>query len=99
MMGALSSDGFCDLLRDIAATRPAVGMLAKVTEGKRAGTMGRITWHGVDRFASNRYLDDAQRHLRACMGTWGFRVRIAPEAGEAFFVSAEKIAYCVEAAQ
>lgn len=98
-MGALSSDAFCDLLRETAATRPAPGMTAKVVEGKQAGTIGRITWHGRDKFASDRYADEAMRHFRDCRGINGFRVRIEPEDKRRtpFFVDAAKIIYCVGA--
>jgi hypothetical protein len=91
-----------DVLRDIApsisAARPTVGQMVRVVEGKHRGTVGRITWHGRDKFThAFRYGDAMQHHMTDMMGAWGFRVRIQPEQGEPFFVAAERVIVCVEA--
>lgn len=81
----------------IAAARPCVGRVVQVRSGKRRGVIGTVTWHGTDRFThAFRYGDEMSRHFTDIAGAHGFRVRVQPNEGEAFFVAAEKVMVCVE---
>ena len=78
----------------ITARRPNAGCTVRVIEGKRLGMVGRVTWHGINRFnrAAFRYGDDMTGHLRDLHGQHGYRVRVQPEDGSApFFIAAEKV--------
>lgn len=78
------------------AKRPSAGKLVRVSSGKHSGETGIVTWHGIDRFADTRFQTDAQLQMRDMMGTFGFRVRVQPESGTAFFVSADKVEVIAE---
>jgi hypothetical protein len=87
-----------DALREIAkdptlnARRPNVGTTVRVIEGKRMGETGTVTWHGIDKFNRTAWrCADMQAQLRDLRGQWGYRVRVQPEAGESFFIGAEKV--------
>ena len=91
-----------DALRAVAplvtADRPNVGRTARVDEGKHKGKVGRITWHGRDKFTqAYRYGDSMSHHMTDMRGRWGFRVRLVDlETAEAFFVSAEYLMVCID---
>jgi hypothetical protein len=79
-----------------AATRPDLGRMAVVMQGKRAGVRGTIFWHGKDRFSqAGRYMEEFQRHLLDVKGSYGFRVGIESNTGERFFVAADKVLVCI----
>jgi len=92
-MKAGAWDAMRDLTKDPAtiARRPNVGRRVRVIAGRMLGAEGQVTWHGRDRFARTRYMDSMQSHLANVQGLWGFRVRIQPDAGEPFFIGAEKV--------
>jgi hypothetical protein len=79
------------LADDLAGQRPSVGKTVKVTSGKSSGIVGKVTWHGRDKFAKDYYATDAQLTLREFEGRRGYRIRVQPEAGDAFFVDADKV--------
>ena len=80
------------LATDLDKTCPRVGKIVKVTSGKHSGKVGKVIWHGRDRYSDAfRYASEAQAHLRDLAGTYGFRVGIQMESGECFFVGADKV--------
>lgn len=79
-----------ELAVEAAEQYPAVGKTVRVTQGKHSGTVGRVTWHGRDRYANWRTCTDAQAHLRDLQGRWGFRVRVQTDS-ESFFVAADQV--------
>lgn len=93
----LNGDPLHDALQGAcnAATqdRPGVGAHVTVKDGKHAGIVGRVTWHGKDRFSrAGHYGNWMTAALRDARGTYGFRVRIQPDGGgEPFFIGAERV--------
>jgi hypothetical protein len=73
--------------------KPSAGRRVKVCSGKKhLGESGVVTWHGKDKFGSgDRYHSDVQAALSNAIGRIGYRVRIQPENGEPFFVSADYV--------
>jgi hypothetical protein len=86
------TESFGKVLVETAAKSPRKGAVVRVCKGrKHLGVVGRVTWHGPDQYARIPTFEPWQRHMLDAQGTAGFRVRIAPEDGEQFFVSAEKV--------
>lgn len=80
------------IAQDTACQRPNIGATVRVVEGKRLGTVGRVTWHGPDRFSNAyRYCDPMQAQMRDILGKYGFRVRVQPDDEPPFFIGAEKV--------
>lgn len=91
-----SLQGLFDLMGE---RKPRVGRRVIVRQDakvkKTRGLSGVVTWHGVDQFAAPRYCskwDMAGDGARIARGTSGFRVRVQPDEGAAFFVSAADVA-------
>jgi hypothetical protein len=61
----------------------------RIEAGKHEGIVGLVTWHGPDQYASSRYQSEAQLLLRDLKGREGFRIRVQPDKGQAFFTRAE----------
>lgn len=94
--GGNMEQGAWDALRkineDFACQRPNVGTTVRVVEGKQLGVVGKVTWHGRDKYNNPyRYCDSMQAHLVDVLGKYGFRVRIETDEGEKFFISADKV--------
>jgi hypothetical protein len=81
------------VFENVAKDRPSVGCTVKVVKGrKHVGETGKVAWHGKDKYLNmDRYQTDVQVALADAIGKIGYRVRIQPEYGEAFFVSAEYV--------
>lgn len=82
------------LANSLSAYRPFVGRTVRVDKGrKHLGTLGTVTWHGVDHFSkAGRYGGPDVQSVREVMGRWGYRVRVQPlDGSEPFFVSAENV--------
>lgn len=82
--------GWQELADKLAVDRPSKGKRVRVTSGTHKGKEGVVTWHGKDKFASERYYTDALLVAREMFGTSGFRCRVSTEE-EAFFVNADKV--------
>ena len=88
------------LADSLSADRPFVGSVVRVDQGKHRGKLGRVVWHGVDRFSkAGRYGGPDVQALREVRGRWGFRVGIQTDGDERFFVNAEHVMVCVNRAQ
>ena len=80
------------LFRELDQDRPSVGRTVKVVRGrKNRGVVGVVVWHGRDQYYDDRYDSSAQRAFNEAQGKFGYRVRISPENGPAFFVKAEYV--------
>lgn len=93
-MPAINSDtrgAWQDLANQTATNRPSKGKQVRVTEGRHAGKIGIVTWHGASRYRETRYCSDAQLHLRDMVGREGFRCGVRTDSGETFFVDADKV--------
>jgi hypothetical protein len=82
-------DAWQALANQVAPQRPIRGTHVRITRGTYMGTEGTVTWHGVDTYASTRYFDSAMLALRQMHGREGYRIRVQPAQGEAFFCKAE----------
>lgn len=81
------------VFENVALDRPSVGKTVKIVKGrKHLGETGLVTWHGKDRYMNmDRYYTDVQAAMAYAIGKIGYRVRVQPESGEAFFVSADYV--------
>ena len=86
---AENRDAWHALITDVAKHRPVVGTTVTITTGKYKGQTGRVTWHGVDQYASTQFLDSALLMLQQMHGREGYRIRVQPETGAAFFTKAQ----------
>lgn len=83
--GEVSQETWKDICDKAEANRPSAGKTVKVVSGKHRGTIGLVTWHGRDKFASGRYQSD----LDSVVGREGWRIKITTEDGASFFANAE----------
>lgn len=80
------------LANTVSASRPSVGRSVTVTRGKHKGATGTVTWHGRDRYSDAfRYGSDSSHALREMAGQYGYRVRVQPQEGEAFYCRADYV--------
>ena len=86
---AENRDAWQALVTSEAAQRPIKGTTVRITTGKFEGQTGTVTWHGVDAYYSWRYFDSAMKVLAQARGREGYRIRVQPETGDAFFTKAE----------
>lgn len=92
--GQLTQQQGQELANRLSAYRPFVGRVVRVAEGrKHKGKIGRVTWHGVDKFSQAFRYGDAS--LTEVIGRHGYRVGIEMENGERFFVPASYTMVCV----
>ena len=87
-----------DLADDLSVNRPSIGKIVQVIKGKHAGKVGRVVWHGRDKFSTAyHYCNEAQSHMRDMEGKAGWRVAIQTivdldyAKSEKIFVSAENV--------
>lgn len=79
-----------ELSNSLSAQRPSKGKTVQIVRGKHKGKEGIVTWQGIDRFNNGyRYCNEAQAHMRDMAGRYGWKVRVQPYQGEAFFTKAE----------
>lgn len=85
------------LADSLCAYRPFVGRIVRVTDNRaHKGRIGKVTWHGRDRFVSFRYGGPDAAALCEVMGRYGYRIRVQPDDGTLpFFVSADAVMVCV----
>lgn len=85
------------VLLDLGQVAPLKGRIVQTRDKKHFGKIGRVFYHGRDRFSkSERYGDSAVQHLRECGGRCGYRIGIETREGEKFFISAAAVLVCVE---
>ena len=73
--------------------RPSVGRMVRVVKGrKHVGEVGLVTWHGKDKYCDlDRYKSPIQVAMADVVGRTGYRIRISPDDGAAFFVCADYV--------
>ena len=76
------------VIDDTSNNRPSVGRQVTITKGKNKGASGRVTWHGVDAYASTQYKTEAMLAMQQVIGREGYRIRVQPVQGAAFFCKA-----------
>jgi hypothetical protein len=79
------------VLSEAVSNAPAKGKLVRVAKGKYKGVIGVITWHGKDKYYNDRYRSGLSAMLSNAIGITGYRCRIQPEDGEAFFTACENL--------
>ena len=80
------------LCLDASKDSPRPGKLVHVARGKHRGKSGLVTWHGPDKFYDrHRYGSALSNILSDSIGIHGFRVRIQPDSGKAFFTACENL--------
>ena len=85
-------DKMGDLFKSASKTSPCKGARVTVARGKHKDKVGTVTWHGVNTFSqAGRYGSDLSNMLREAIGIHGFRVRIQPDEGDAFFTNCENL--------
>lgn len=86
-------DALQDAMNRAAEKCPSVGKTVRVITGKHMNVIGKVIWHGINKFDNPfRYGDFYQHCMTEAFGTYGYRVRIQPEDGSAcFFVDADKV--------
>ena len=92
-MSTFTSDnarGWQILADEARANRPSVGKTVRVTEGKHAGKVGEVKWHGVNKYYPIHHKSDASLALMQINGRTGYRVRV--DTGiESIWVDADKV--------
>lgn len=80
-----------DIIARTSIDRPSKGKRVRVTSGRKyKGVEGVVVWHGLDKFSNpHRFYDSAQITMSEIMGRNGYRVKIQPDNGQPFYVSAD----------
>ena len=82
---------------ECSKTIPSKGKLVKIVGGRKyKGTIGRVVWHGRDKYFSTQYETPAQGMLRSMMQTIGYRVGIETVGGSRIFCRADYCMVCIE---
>ena len=89
-MSALSGlQGIADRTAD---KRPSVGKTVKVIEGrKHLGKVGRVVFHGVDKYARTYHKTDAQLMMQEILGRFGYVVKVVTDDGDTFWIKANQV--------
>lgn len=88
-----NKQAWSEVIKKTNDIRPYVGRTVQITKGKNKGLVGKVTWHGVDKFyTGTRHMNGAQMMMLQAMGTVGYRVRIQPSIGDAVFCKADQVA-------
>jgi hypothetical protein len=96
LWGQMSHEAGQRLADSLSAYRPFVGTTVRIVEGrKHVGKVGRVVWHGVDRFRGRQYGDSYVQAATEVMGRHGYRVGVDVD-GERFFVPADYTMVCVD---
>lgn len=85
-------DSWKAIERNCAPMRPSVGKTVRVLFGRKRGVVGKVFWHGRDRYSDLwRGSQAHEAFMMELMGTFGYACGIETETGEKFFRKATDV--------